>query len=324
MIELREHVSGFERLLRSVEGKSEITIKSYCTKVEELFQWYREDRSVPQIDISNIDRKDIESFLEYCYFQDNKNQTRLTKLIAIRRFWRYLVYEGVVKEDITAQIPRPKIRKGLVQKFTKEEILKLFAVMDLYTEKGLRDINILILGAFCGMRISEIIKLNMDDIIDDGNAIDINIIGKFDSPRTVYLWKSPSMFVRQWLAVRMSQGAGKNAPFLVSYRKGDNARTSRPAAPGIDTLLKKYAAIAGIRKQIVTMHMLRATHASDLRHIRGYDVFAIAERLGHKDTITTGRYIPVRDRISKEYPSLAVYWKEFNHIWEKKNAEHQD
>ena len=73
-------------------------------------------------------RQDVEAYLEHCFFIGNKNQTRLTKLIALRKFFRYLVYDNIVPEDITARIPRPKVRKGLVQKFTQAEILSLFAV----------------------------------------------------------------------------------------------------------------------------------------------------------------------------------------------------
>jgi integrase/recombinase XerD len=324
MIELGEYISGFERLLRSVEGRSPITIKSYCAKVEEFFGWYRENKSVSQVEMSEIVRQDVEAYLEYCYYRDNKNRTRLTKLIAIQRFSRYLVYEGIIEADFAAGIPRPKIRKGLLPNFTKEEILKLFAVMDPSSEKGLRDINMLILGAFCGLRISEIINLGPYSIDDEEGAVDINVIGKFDSRRTVYLWKSPSLFIRQLLTLRMSQGAEKGSPLLVGYRKGDNATTSRLTAPGIDKILKQYAEKAGIKKKVVSMHMLRRRHATDLRYVRGYDPVAIMERMGWENLSTVQIYITTRGRIPKEYPSLAVYWKEFNHLWRENIAECQD
>ena len=317
MDEIDQHVTGFKRQMSQQEGLSGTTAASYCAKVKDFFKWLEATNNLfPAGSFVHATRRNVEAYLEHCFKIGNRNQTRLTKLTAIHKFYKYLIYEDIVTEDITVRIPRPKARKGLVQKFTQAEILKLFAVMDINTEKGLRDAVIFILGAFCGLRISEIKNLNMSDIVDDGGAIDINIVKtKHESSRTVYLWKSPSRYVNQWMAIRISQGAGKDSSLLVSYKRGDNASTLRPTSPGIDRILKRYATIAGIRKPVVTMHMLRATHASDLRYIKGYDVFAISQRLGHEDISTTQRYVPARGRINREYPSLAVYWKEFNHLW---------
>lgn len=330
---LSQHISGFERQMRQQEGLSGLTVASYCTKAKDFLRWLAENRpagggegrETADEGLQSITRQDVEAYLEHCFVIGNKNQTRLTKLTALRKLFRYLVYENIVPEDITARIPRPKIRKGLVQKFTQADILSLFSAVDISTEKGLRDTVILILGAFCGLRISEIIKLNTNDIIDAGGSVDINIVNtKHGANRVVYLWKSPSLFIFQWLTIRLSQGARPSDPFLVAYRKGDTPTQIRPTQVGVGRLIKKYATIANIRKPAVTMHMLRATHASDLRHVRGYDVFTIADRLGHKDITTTGRYVPVRDRISKEYPSLASYWHDFNHVWPVKEERNDD
>ncbi|MCP4259125.1 MAG: tyrosine-type recombinase/integrase [Planctomycetes bacterium] len=322
MNELNQHISGFERQMRQQEGLSGITIESYCKKVEDFLQWLAKNRPATTTPPADITRQDIEAYLEHCFIIGNKNQTRLTKLIALQKFSKYLVYEGIIPEDFTARIPRPKVRKGLVQKFTQAEILGLFAVVDIHTEKGLRDIVILILGVFCGLRISEIIKLNTNDIIDKDGSVEVNIIKtKHGANRVVYLWKSPSLFVMQWLTIRLSQGAGSSDPFLVAYRKGDNPTPSRLTPVGIDKLIKKYASDANTRKPVVTMHMLRATHATDLRHIRGYDIFAIMARMGWESMSTAEIYVTTRTRIHKEYPSLASYWRDFGHVWSIKKEE---
>lgn len=325
MTELGEHISGFENDLRAVAGRAETTIKSYRTKVEEFFRWYRQNNTAFVADICGITRKDIQLFLEYCFYRGNTNPTRNTKLIALRSFFRYLKNEGVIKENIVETITRIKVHRTFVQKFTREEILKLFAAMDPKTNKGLRDIVILILGVFCGLRISEIINLNWSDIVDTGGAITINIVKtKHESYREVDLWKAPSVFIRQWLTVRSQQTTEKDAPLIVWFRKGDNAIEKRITSAGMGKVLKKYAADVKIRKPRVHMHMLRATYASSLRHIDRCDSFCISDLLGHKDTNTTRRYIPDRGRINRIYPSLAVYWKEFNRLWREDIAEDQD
>ena len=294
-------------------------------KVEEFIVWYREKLQglfVLPDDLPTITRQDIEAYLEWCYYRGNGNQTRFTKLIALQKYFRYLVYEGIIKEDITAMVPRPKIHRTFVQKFSKEDVLGFFRAVNVVTEKGIRDVVILILAAFCGLRVSEIINLDLNDIIDDGKSLDINVIdSKHNSNRVVYLWKAPSLFVRKWLSVRLSQGAKAGDPFLVSYFKGgivrDGAR--RLTSVAIDQhVVKKYASIAEIRKARVHAHMFRATHASDLRSIRGYDIAAIAKRLGHRHISSTDPYLPSRERIQREYHSLAEYWHEFPTLWTRK------
>ena len=225
------HFAGFERHLRILQALSNKSVQSYLAKIKEFFAWYREKRSQGAFefsgDVSRLTRQDVESYLEYCYYRGNVNQTRFTKLIALQKYFRYLVYEGTIKEDITAMIPRPKIFRKFVQKFSKEEILGFFRAVNVATEKGIRDIVILILAVFCGLRINEIVKLNINDIIDDGKHLDINVIdSKHNSNRVVYLWKAPSLFVRQWLSIRLSQGAKADDPLLISYWKGGNPRVS--------------------------------------------------------------------------------------------------
>lgn len=320
-----EQFTGFVRHLKILQALSDKSVRSYRTKVEEFFAWYRgkisQDAFVFPDDIQKITRQDVEAYLEWCYYKGNGNQTRFTKLIALQKYFRYLVYEGTIKEDIIAMIPRPKIARTFVQKFTKEDVLNFFRAVNITIEKGIRDMAIFIFGAFCGLRVSEIINLNLNDIIDDGQAIDINVIdSKHNSNRVVYLWKAPSLFIRQWLSIRLSQGAKAGDPFLVSYRKGGSARGDgeRLSSVAIDKLVKKYAKVAAIRRARVHVHMFRATHASDLRFIRGYDIAAIAQRLGHKHISSTDRYLPSRDRIRHEYHSLAEYWQEFTNLWTRK------
>ncbi len=79
--------------------------------------------------------------------------------------------------------------------------------------------------------------------------------------------------------------------------------------------MKRLAEAARIRKTRVYAHMFRATHASDLRHVEGYDILAIADRLGHKNIATTNRYLPRRQRVPRKSRSLREYWLEWEQIW---------
>lgn len=321
---IADYLVGFERHLKILQALSEITIRSYRVKVEGFFVWLDDARRKAGREdcrLEDIARHDVEAYMEWCFYKGNGNATRFTKLIALQKFFRYLVYAGVLREDIIAIIPRPRIVRKFVQKFTRAEILGLFRVINIMTEAGIRDAVILILAVFCGLRINEIVNLTMNDIVDDDGCVSVNIQeSKHKSSRSIYLWKAPSMFVNKWFVMRLAQGAGARDPLLIAYRDTGRRgnRTTGLSAVSIFRLIKKYALKSGIRKVRVHPHMFRATHASDLRHVRGYDIAAIAERLGHKHISSTDRYLPSRDRIHREYRNLAAYWHEFPHVWTKK------
>jgi site-specific recombinase XerD len=308
-----DNLFGFERHLRVLQALSEKSIFSYRRTVEDFLKWSADKN------LTELTRKDIEAYLEACYYRGNSNQTRLTKLIALQKFFRFLKYEDILDNDITAGIPSPKVWKKFAQRFTTAEVLKLFGAIDLSTSKGMRDVSIFILAVFCGLRIGEICRLTMNDVIDDGQTVYFNVVDtKFHSSRSVSLWKAPSMFIRQWFSTRISQGAKTSDPFLISFTR---RRCLCLTSSGISQIIKHYADKAGLRKIAIRAHMFRATHYDDLRHIKGFDIQAIAGRLGWKHTSTADRYISNRDRVSPIYASLAAYWHEFPGIWKRRDNE---
>ena len=312
----------WQRYMRILLSLSEDSCRSYRSKVEEFLAWLAEvDR---RAEPTSISRKDLEDWLEHLFYKGNGNATRAAKITALQHLFRWLVYEEIVVNDITENIPKPKLRRQFVQKFTQAEVYRFFRQCDLTTNKGLRDAAILIMLVFAGLRDGEACNLAMSDLVDDGNHVDVNIVrGKKESFRTVYLWKSPSIIVREWFSIRLSQGVGPNDRLFVSFRKGDQCQGQPLKQSDIGYLIKTLATRAHIRKPKITPHMFRATHISDLRHIRGYDLAAIAERAGHKQISTTDRYIPARGRIHREYPSLAAYWNEFTKVWSTEGSDEQ-
>ena len=316
-----DHLPDFERHLRVLDGVQESSARVYTAKLREFTTWLlTSNRSA---DPAAITPRDIEDFLEHCFYIGNSNETRLTKFTAIGKFVRYLLYKGLIASDPTAHIPRPRIKRRFVQKFTRTEIMRIFTAIDLRTEKAFRDFAIIMVAAFAGPRLDEILSLRLEDVIEDGASLDLHFVGKFEKERQVYLWKIPSDVLRVWLSIRLAHRARASDPLFISYfRGGSRPRLRRLTHSAVDAMLKSRASSAGVRKPKITMHMLRATHASDLRHIHGYDTPAIAERLGHESIATTDRYMPSRERIHKIYPSLAAYWEEFTTLWNerKENA----
>jgi len=317
------HLDGFVRYLTVLEGLAPTSVAVYRRLVQEFFAWLAGNDALRPVE--QLTRQDVEAYLEWCFYRRNGNYTRHTKLTAMRRYSRFLRYEGIIPQDITSDIPKPRIRKKFVQKFTSEEHQAFFQAIDWDKEKGLRDAVIFILAGFCGLRAGEIWRLRLEHIQDDGKLIDIQVPddiakqgGRGSSGRTVDLWAVPSRDVRQYVMVRLRQGARPEDPLLVTYRH------KRPGPlplsdSMLDEIIKYYSARAGIRKSKVSLHMFRATHANDCRHIERYDTRAIQYRLGHASMATTDRYLPDHRRINKTYPSFAARYRWYEKIREKKS-----
>lgn len=309
------YLEKFARHLRILRGLSSKTITSYDRKIREFYT-LRGPQAPDARDLI-FTRSDVEAFLEGCFYRGNTNSTRLTKLIALRRWSHFLVYEGILPQDLTVEIPRPRTVRRLVQILTRAEILKILSVINPSTDKGLRDLVIFILAAFMGLRIGEIVNLNVSDIVEmDDTApggLHLQIINsKHGGSRVVTLWKRPSAFVRGLLTVRAGQRAKAQDPLIVSYTKGGRLTGNRISRDTLIYMLKAYAKQAGIKRS-THWHMFRASHATTLRSIASYDLPAIAARLGHRNIATTAQnYLADWGRVRKTYPSLAAYWTEFN------------
>jgi len=317
-IDLEELLDNFEKHLRVLRGLQASSTGRYRAHVGEFFKWRA--GNAQDGPLSSITLRDIESYMTWCFYRGNGNQARRTKLVALQSFFRYAVYAGILAADPTKDIPRPRADKTMMHTFTREEVLRLFAQIDITREKGLRDAVVLIFAAFAGFRISEIIHFNLDHITDDGKDLDLHVIKtKKGENRTVYLWKSPSRFVRRLLSARLADRDARGSdPLFVSYHRNGLPRGNRRiTAPVLDRLLKELAQRAGIRKPAIKMHMLRATSANTLQSVRGYTLPAIMERMGWKDLSTAGRYLVHRERIHHEYKSLHEYWFDFTKIWTK-------
>ncbi len=323
----KEQLDKFEQHLRILWGLQASSTGRYRAHVAEFFAWRAgNDQTTTFSSLSPLElRQEVEEYLKWCYHNGNQNSARLAKLTAIQNYFRYLVYNQQLATDPTEGIPKPPADSAAMIPFTRPEIIRLFGAIDITSEKGVRDAVFLIMGAFCGFRVSEIWKLNIEDVIDDG---DLNLSipkTKKKASRMVWVWKAPAHYIRALLLARISQGARVGDPLLVSYKKNGLPRGNRRlTTPSCDRLLKKLAARAGIRKAAIKTHQLRSTHACDLRHIRGFDVFAIMQRLGWKNSETAARYITRREPVHRMYNNLHEYWIEFTKIWNKKEDANAD
>ena len=202
-------------------------------------------------------------------------------LSAVRSFHRFLIREGETDHDPTAAIARPRVPRGLPRPLTVEEALRLLeAPSD--DPAGVRDRAILELLYGSGLRISELVGLDVDDV--DLEERSVRVLGKGGKEREVPLGRYGSDAVEAYLTrARPSFATTRSRAALFLNQRG-----GRLTRQGCAQLLARHVKTAGIRRR-VTLHTLRHTYATHLLE-GGADVRVVQELLGHASVATTQVY----------------------------------
>ncbi len=224
-------------------------------------------------------------------------KTQAYHVIALRAFLKYLV-----KQDIPSLAP-DKIELGklpgrTVDFLEREELERLFAVIDTSGITGLRDYAILRTLYSTGLRISELVGLNRDGI--NLETCEFRVIGKGGKYRIVFLSRDAAEAIQRYLTARkddlkpvfINHGRGKaGAGYSLSERK-------RISPTMVQVLVRKYAAMAGLVKK-VTPHKLRHSFATELLK-NGADIRSVQDMLGHSSITTTQIYTHLTNKRLKE------------------------
>jgi integrase/recombinase XerD len=215
-------------------------------------------------------------------------------LAAVRTFHAFLLREGDTDVDPSEGVIRPKVPRTLPRPLTVDEVGKLLAVPNDAQPAGLRDRAILEVLYGAGLRISELVGLDVDDVdLEEGS---VKVMGKGSKERVVPLGRFATRAVSSYLT--------RARPSLARERSGAalflNQRGGRLTRQGADRVLKVAASGAGLKKR-VTPHMLRHSFATHLLE-GGADVRVVQELLGHASLATTQIYTLVTgERLREEY-----------------------
>ena len=206
------------------------------------------------------------------------NPTSRARKLAIRSFYGYLCNKvHKLDRNPVKDIDAPKLKKTLPRYLTLDESISLLESVD--GPKRERDLCILTLFLNCGLRISELIGLNLSDIHEDA----LRVLGKGNKVRMVYLNQACLDTLRDYLAVRRPiTGPDRDALFL-------SARNQRISRSMVNALVKKHLSQAGLDSTQYSSHKLRHT-AATLMLQNGVDVRAVQEVLGHEHLNTTEIY----------------------------------
>lgn len=276
-------------------GRSQKTAENYHLYLQRLVEF------AGDIEIEKINEELIRKWRLWLNRYENEaglSLSRLTQsyhLIALRSFLGYCSKRAI--ETLTPdKIELPKTKRKQVSFLSQEETLRLLDAIDTQTLIGLRDRAIVELLFSSGLRVSELVNLNISHV--NLNRGEFTVRGKGQKDRPVFISPEAS----EWLGAYLKARHDSFAPLFIRYsgtkQDDDNAEAVRLTARSIQRIVSGYARKAGITKQ-VSPHTLRHSFATDLL-MNGADLRSVQSLLGHSNIATTQVYTHVTDQHLRE------------------------
>ncbi len=300
-----EPLISFLLYIENIQGKSAKTAESYYFDLRAFYRYLKtklgnisanvefDSIDISDVDISYLKKVDLNLIYEYMNFlnreRSNVASSRARKIASIRSYYKYLFKSNLIDENPTAELETIKLRKRLPVYFTLEDSIDLLSGIE--GKNALRDYCIITLFLNCGMRLAELVGINITDIRGEK----LTVVGKGNKERTIYLNQACIDAINAYLTVRNTQTAtasDKNALFLSSRNQRISRRTVQHL---VEINVKKL----GLDPHKYTTHKLRHT-AATLMYQSGVNIRALQEILGHEQLTTTEIYTHVSNEQLKE------------------------
>ncbi|WP_372868331.1 site-specific tyrosine recombinase XerD [Planomicrobium okeanokoites] len=280
----KDALDDYLQFLRVERQLAANTLTSYERDLKSYLQYLKE---VEQLDsLRNVERVHILNHLSHLKETTMSSRTVARHISSIRSFHQFLIRERIVDKDPTVHLEMPQMDKKLPNVLSIEEVDALIEAPDTSKANGKRDQAMLELLYASGMRVSECINLDMEDV--NLTMGFVRCFGKGGKERIIPLGKSALACCKDYLSGPRSElaktGVTTDALFI-------NQRGKRLTRQGFWKLLKQHAQKAGIQKEL-TPHTLRHSFATHLIE-NGADLRAVQEMLGHADISTTQIYTHV-------------------------------
>ncbi len=307
-------VQDFLSYLVGIKNKSRNTAYEYSLDLRAFFEFYLQKNAAKDLDdaaiqdaylkltiadVQNIDRIDI---ADYLYHMSNKGlaaATRARKLAAVRAYFDYMCYKTYRLEDNPCEmVESPAFKRKLPVFLTEEDCVELLeAIRQSLDKNARRDYLIIALFMCCGLRIDELVGVNVGDIrpYQDGDTTGLQLVvtGKGNKQRTIYL---PDLCIdayNVYIAERPEPRDAKEKALFIS-QKGQ-----RMSHRAIERMVKKYFAKANLDAARLSPHKLRHTAATNMLNANT-DIRVIQQALGHETLQTTQIYTHVSNASLRE------------------------
>jgi site-specific recombinase XerD len=288
-------INQFLEYLEIEKNCSKLTIRDYRHYLAVFNNWFT--KNMPSTSLKNLDLATVRKYRVFlANREDEKGLTlkRVTQnyyVIALRSFLRFLIKNDHVTLE-PSKIDLPKTESRSLKVLSKEQVDRLIIACDTSKEEGIRDRAILELLFSTGLRVSELVSLNREQI--NFERREFGVIGKGGHGRLVFI----SDHAADWVSRYLKERKDKYRPLFIRYSgkivEENNGEKMRLTVRSIERIVKKYVRIARIPVD-ATVHTLRHSFATDLL-INGADLRSIQEMLGHRNIATTQIYTHVSNK----------------------------
>ncbi len=276
---MKKYLDGFLEYLKFEKGLSENTLEAYGRDLSKFLAYLKQRKIENPIDVK---RSDILAFVGQLLDEGAAFSSSARHLSSIKSFFRFLIIEGHIAANPADNLESPKIRRKLPEVLTVQEVDRLLSSPNVVSLTGLRDRAMFELMYATGLRVSELLALEVDDI--NLSAGYVRCLGKGRKERIVPVGQTASFWVERYIGrsrQKLIKGTVNRTLFV-------NAKGRKMTRQGFWKLLNKHVEQAGITKE-VTPHTLRHSFATHLLE-NGADLRSVQEMLGHADISTTQIY----------------------------------
>jgi integrase/recombinase XerC len=285
-------IDGFLRYLTIERNASPLTKKSYSEDLEALLEYFQEQRgSVPSP--GEVGVHDLRAYLAYMHECEYARSSIARRLACLRTFFKYCCREKLAESNPAQALRTPRLGRKLPHFLSSQQVAQLLETPPANTHAGLRDRAILETLYSAGLRVAELVSLNVESW--DRDAGIVRVLGKGRKERLAPVGSFAARALERWLEVRVpdpeAPQAEQGALFLNRFGRRLTTRS-------VGRMLEKYIREAGLDSK-TTPHTLRhcfATHLLD----GGADLRSVQEMLGHKSLTTTQIYTHVSTRRMRE------------------------
>ena len=304
-LDVPDVVIRYLKYLETILNRSPRTVNAYYIDLRGFFRFLLGYRSHPDTPWQELDVKDLdldfvkaitqEEIYEYLYYLtnecNNKPAARARKLAAVKGLFRYLVRkENLLTYDPAENISTPSLKRALPKYLSLEESLEL--LNNIQSDFFERDYCIITLFLNCGMRLTELVTINLSDFKEDT----IRIVGKGNKERLVYLNNACKEALRRYCDARAKlPHLTDKAALFVSARTGKRLSNRR-----VEQIVERCLKTAGLSGRGYSPHKLRHTAATLMYRHGNVDMLALKEILGHEHVSTTEIYTHINTQQLKD------------------------
>ncbi len=313
---LPEPILTFAGYKSSIQNCSELTVREYVNDVILFFRYVivsrkgekPENIDMKTIDVSPLDYNLAESvkteeiygyMLYLAQGRGNKVRIRARRLSAIKAFYKYhTVKSRKLTNNPAKDIDSPAVKPALPKYMSLDESIRLLESIPADCPTYERDYCIVTLFLNCGMRLSELVGINLSDIENDLSKLVVT--GKGSKMRMVYLNDACKSALADYLKVRQAKATQYGQPIIDKNALFLSSRRTRISNQMVQTLVYKYLKMAGLEGKGLSVHKLRHTAATLMYNEGEVDVLALKDILGHEQLTTTQIYTHLSDKKLQE------------------------